>query len=74
MKNYFYFAFCLDEFDQGSCLVYDNHKFSIFLCSICFVAKMVSLLLYIGSKVIIDKSKVEKCEVEMFDNANYEHE
>ena len=54
--------------------MYDNHKFSIFLCSICFVAKMVSLLLYIGSKVIIDKSKVEKCEVEMFDNANYEHE
>ena len=61
-----------DESVHGSCIVYDNVNLSIFFCSICVVAKLMSLLLYLGSKVSLAKKDVE--EINMFDNPNFEHD
>ena len=61
-----------DESGHGSCIVYDNVNLSIFFCSICVVAKLMSLLLYLGSKVSLAKKDVE--EIDMFDNPNFEHD
>ena len=64
----------LDESDQRSCLVYDNEKFSILLCSICFVAKLFSLLLYVGSLVFMKKSEGKNNAVYVIDNPTFEHD
>ena len=63
-----------DQFGPGSCIVYDNEKLSIFFCSICIVAKLVSLLLYLGSKISIAKTEFKDKEVAMFDNPNLEQD
>ena len=33
----------------GSCLLYDNYQFSVFMCSCVIVAKAVSLIFFISS-------------------------
>ena len=34
---------------QGSCLLYDNYQFSVFMCSCVIVAKAVSLIFFFCS-------------------------
>jgi len=40
-----------DESGQGSCLLYNNWEFSVFMCSCCIVAKLISLFFFIMSLV-----------------------
>ena len=53
--------------------MYDNVQFAVFLCAICFVAKFISLLLYIGSKVAIVRN-IENNNGDMFENSNLKYE
>ena len=39
----------------GSCLLYDNYQFGLFICLCCVAAKFVSLLFYIIIEVVFGK-------------------
>ena len=41
---------------QGSCLLYDNYQFSVFMCSCVIAAKSVSLIFFISSYLVDRKS------------------
>ena len=41
---------------QGSCLLYDNYQFSVFMCSCVIVAKSVSLIFFFSSYLVDRKS------------------
>ena len=43
---------------QGSCLLYDNYQFSVFMCSCVIVAKSVSLIFFISSYLVDRKSGI----------------
>ena len=49
----------LDESGHGSCLLYKNYEFSVFMCVACFVSKLVSLIIFIASRFASQRSKIE---------------
>ena len=47
-----------DASGQGSCLLYDNYSFSVFMCSACLVSKAASLVTFIASAVASRRSTI----------------
>ena len=47
---------------QGSCLLYDNYQFSVFMCSCVIVAKSVSLIFFISSYLVDRKSGLDEAD------------
>ena len=44
--------------DEGSCIVYDNYQFAVFMTSVCVTMKTVSMIFYLLSLAASKKSKI----------------
>jgi len=48
-----------DESGHGSCLLYENYDFSVFMCVACFVSKLISLIFFVASRFASQKSDIK---------------
>ena len=78
--NIFLILIISDASGQGSCLLYDNYQFSLFMFSCCLMAKVASLLTFIASGLASRRSdipdlttakEVVRTEGEAHDNSGY---
>ena len=44
--------------EEGSCIVYDNYQFAVFMTTVCVTMKTVSMIFYLLSLVASKKSKI----------------
>ena len=67
-----FFSFPAKSDGQGSCLLYSNYDFSVFMCACCLVAKTVSLVFFIASAVASRRSNIPDITAEIDENKTVE--